>query len=184
MRRAAGCLPRRRIILSMMISIRAWRACALVCSVLISTLAVAVGVGERAPPFELPTAAGETVALERLRGKVVYVDFWASWCGPCRRSFPWMNAMHRKYGAQGLTIVAINVDKKRDDATRFLSEMPAEFTVVYDAPGVVPAAYAVKGMPSSYVIDQSGNVSAVEQGFRDESPTTLEQKIRALLAPR
>ena len=163
---------------------RTWCACALACSALVSTIAAAVDVGERAPPFALPTAAGDTVALERLRGKVVYVDFWASWCGPCRRSFPWMNAMNRKYGPQGLAIVAINVDKKRDDATRFLSDTPAEFTVVYDVAGAVPAAYAVKGMPSSYVIDPSGNVSAVEQGFRDESPTMLEQKIRALLAPR
>jgi cytochrome c biogenesis protein CcmG/thiol:disulfide interchange protein DsbE len=167
-----------------MISIRAWRACALACSMLISTFTAAVSVGERAPPFALPTAAGDMVALERLRGRVVYVDFWASWCGPCRRSFPWMNAMQRKYGAQALAIVAINVDKKRDDATRFLSEMPAEFTVVYDAPGAVPAAYAVKGMPSSYVIDQNGNVSAIELGFRDESPAKLEQKIRTLLAPQ
>ena len=167
-----------------MISIRTWRACALACSALVSTAAAAVGVGERAPLFALPTAAGGMVALERLRGKVVYIDFWASWCGPCRRSFPWMNAMNRKYGAKGLAIVAINVDKRRDDATRFLSEMPAEFSVVYDAPGAVPAAYAVQGMPSSYVIDQSGNVSAIEQGFHDESRTTLEQKIRALLSPR
>ena len=167
-----------------MISISTWRACALACSALVSAAAAAVDVGERAPLFALPTAAGDTVALERLRGKVVYVDFWASWCGPCRRSFPWMNAMNRKYGAQGLTIVAINVDKKHEDAMRFLSEMPTEFTVVYDAPGAVPAAYAVQGMPSSYLIDQSGNVSAIEQGFHDESRTTLEQKIRALLAQR
>jgi cytochrome c biogenesis protein CcmG/thiol:disulfide interchange protein DsbE len=167
-----------------MISIRAWRACALACSALLPTLAAAVDVGERAPPFALPTAGGDMVTLERLRGKVVYVDFWASWCGPCRRSFPWMNAMIRKYGAQGLTIVAINVDKKRDDAMRFLSETPAEFTVVYDAPGAVPASYAVNGMPSAYVIDQGGNVSAIEQGFRDGSPATLERTIRALLTPR
>jgi len=167
-----------------MISIRVWRVCAIASGLLISTLAVAVGVGDRAPPFTLPTAAGDRVALERLRGKVVYVDFWASWCGPCRRSFPWMNAMNRKYAAQGLAIIAINVDKKRDDAARFLSETPAEFSVVYDAPGAVPAAYGVKGMPSSYVIDQAGNVSAVEKGFRDESAATLEQRIRALLAPQ
>src|SRR5258706_12593285 len=105
--------------------------------------AKAADTGQPAPAFALPTAKGEVVVLERLRGKVVYVDFWASWCGPCRRSFPWMNAMNRKYGAQGLTIVAINVDKKHEDAMRFLSEMPTEFTVVYDAPGAVPAAYAV-----------------------------------------
>jgi thiol-disulfide isomerase/thioredoxin len=140
--------------------------------------------GERAPAFALPTAAGETLALERLRGQVVYVDFWASWCGPCRRSFPWMNEMNRKYAAKGLAIVAINVDKKRADAERFLAQVPAEFTVVFDAPGAVPAAYAVKGMPSSYLIDANGRVAVVEQGFRDESRAVLEEKIRALLAAR
>ena len=140
--------------------------------------------GERAPAFALPTAAGETLALERLRGQVVYVDFWASWCGPCRRSFPWMNEMNRKYAAKGLAIVAINVDKKRADAERFLAQVPAEFTIVFDAPGAVPAAYAVKGMPSSYLIDANGRVAVVEQGFRDESRAVLEEKIRALLATR
>ena len=137
-----------------------------------------------ASPMGGAASADDLLDLTAFRGQVVYVDFWASSSAPCRRSFPWMNAMNRKYAAQGLAIVAINIDKKRDDAMQFLGEMPAEFTVVYDAPGAVPAAYAVKGMPSSYVIDQSGNVSAVEQGFRDESPTMLEQKIRALLAPR
>jgi thiol-disulfide isomerase/thioredoxin len=140
--------------------------------------------GERAPAFALLTSAGKTLALERLRGQVVYVDFWASWCGPCRRSFPWMNEMNRKYGAKGLAIVAINVDKKRADAERFLAQIPAEFTVVFDAPGAVPAAYAVRGMPSSYLVDATGRVAYVEQGFREESPAALEEKIRALLATR
>ena len=158
--------------------------CALICGALSTTNAGAVDVGEHAPSFALPTAAGDSVSLERMRGRVVYVDFWASWCGPCRRSFPWMNEMQRRYGDKGLSIVAINVDKKRADATRFLSETPAEFTVVYDAPGAIPAAYAVKGMPSSYLIDTSGNVVAVEQGFRDQSPAALEQKIRALIVSR
>jgi cytochrome c biogenesis protein CcmG/thiol:disulfide interchange protein DsbE len=142
----------------------------------------AVGGGDAAPAFALPTAAGETVTLDRLRGKVVYVDFWASWCTPCRRSFPWMNAMHRLYGGKGLAIVAINVDKKRVDADRFLAETPAEFTVLYDAQGATPAAYAVKGMPSSYLIDANGNVAAIEIGFRDERRAALEERIRALVA--
>ena len=146
--------------------------------------ALGVEPGERAPAFALLTSAGKTLALERLRGQVVYVDFWASWCGPCRRSFPWMNEMNRKYAAKGLAIVAINVDKKRADAERFLAQIPAEFTVVFDAPGAVPAAYAVKGMPSSYLIDANGRVAVVEQGFRDESRAVLEEKIRALLATR
>src|ERR1700682_697617 len=91
--------------------------------------ALGVEPGERAPAFALLTAAGETLALERLRGQVVYVDFWASWCGPCRRSFPWMNDMQQRYGDRGFKVVAINVDKKRTDADRFLQANAARFAV-------------------------------------------------------
>ena len=146
--------------------------------------ALAAGVGDAAPPFALATASGESVSLATLRGRVVYVDFWASWCGPCRRSFPWMNEMQQKYGARGLAIVGINVDKKRSDAERFLQQTPAGFTIVFDEPGVTPAAYAVKGMPSSYLIDAQGNISAVEIGFFDDRRAAIEERIRALLAAR
>ena len=141
----------------------------------------AIDVGESAPAFVLPTAAGESVALDKLKGRVVYVDFWASWCAPCRRSFPWMNEMQQKYGARGLTVVGVNVDKRRPDAERFLLQTPAAFTVVYDEPGKTPEAYAVKAMPSSYLIDATGKVVAVESGFRDEQKAALEERIRALL---
>ena len=117
-----------------------------------------------------------------MRGKVVYVDFWASWCGPCRRSFPWMNEMQQKYGARGLVVVGVNVDKKRSDAERFLAQIPASFTIVFDEAGTTPAAYGVKGMPSSYVIDARGNVTFVERGFLDESRAVLEQKIADALS--
>ena len=140
----------------------------------------AADAGQPAPAFALPTAKGETIALDKLRGKVVYVDFWASWCGPCRRSFPWMNEMQQKYGARGFTVVAINVDKKRSDAERFLVQNPANFTVVYDEAGGTPAAYGVKGMPSSYLIDARGNVTFVERGFLDESKAELESRVAAL----
>lgn len=143
--------------------------------------AAAVGAGEPAPSFALPTAAGDTVALEKLKGRVVYVDFWASWCGPCRRSFPWMNEMQQKYGAAGFTVVGVNVDKRRPDAERFLQQTPAAFTVVYDPAGKTPEAYAVKGMPSSYLVDAAGKVVAVESGFRDEQKTEFEARIRALV---
>ncbi len=148
----------------------------------IAASAVAAEVGQAAPAFALPTASGETVALDKLRGRVVYVDFWASWCGPCRRSFPWMNEMERKYGARGLTIIGVNVDKKRSDAERFLQQTPAAFTIVFDPSGAAPAAYGVKGMPSSYLIDAQGNVAAVETGFFDDRKASLEERIRALLA--
>ncbi len=144
--------------------------------------AQATEAGQPAPLFALPTAKGDTVALDKLRGKVVYVDFWASWCGPCRRSFPWMNEMQQKYGARGFTVVAVNVDKKRADAEKFLAQYPANFTIVYDETGNTPTAYAVKGMPSSYLLDAKGTVTFVERGFLDEHKADLEARVQALLA--
>jgi thiol-disulfide isomerase/thioredoxin len=149
-----------------------------------SSFASATGVGEGAPAFSLATSRGDTVTLDKLRGQVVYVDFWASWCGPCKRSFPWMNELAQRYGDKGFTIVAVNVDKKREDAERFLAQVPAQFTVVYDAAGATPAAYAAKAMPSSYLIDRSGKVVMIEQGFRDEQKAAVETRIRDLLAAR
>jgi thiol-disulfide isomerase/thioredoxin len=144
--------------------------------------ALAVEAGEAAPTFALPTAKGETVTLDKLKGQVVYVDFWASWCGPCKRSFPWMNDMQQRYGGKGLSIVAVNVDKKREDADKFLAQTPAQFTIVFDPAGATPSSFAVKGMPSSYLIDGKGNVVAVEQGFHDDRKGPLEDRIRTLLA--
>jgi thiol-disulfide isomerase/thioredoxin len=149
-----------------------------------ATGAHAVSTGETAPAFSLPTAKGESVALDKLRGQVVYVDFWASWCGPCKRSFPWMNELQQKFGAKGFSVVAINVDKKRADADRFLATMPAQFTIAYDPAGTVPGAFAVKGMPSSYLIDADGKVVAIEEGFKDERKAALEERIRALVERR
>ena len=144
----------------------------------------AAGVGEPAPAFALPTATGETVALARLSGQAVYVDFWASWCAPCRRSFPWMNELHRRYTGRGLVIVAVNVDRKRADAERFLAQFPAEFGVVFDPAGASPAAYAVPGMPTSYLIDRRGTIVHVEPGFADDRRAALEARIASLLADR
>jgi cytochrome c biogenesis protein CcmG, thiol:disulfide interchange protein DsbE len=151
---------------------------------LLSASAWPAAPGDAAPPFALPDAGGATVALDKLKGRVVYVDFWASWCGPCRRSFPWMGEMQRRYGDQGLTIVAINVDKKREDAAKFLAHTPGAFTIVYDPAGGVPSAYDVKGMPTSYLVDRAGRVVAVDSGFHDEAKAAIEARIRAALDSR
>jgi len=164
----------RLLLLSLLILPAGW--CAIV--------AHAADVGAKAPALALPTAGGETVTLEGLRGKVVYVDFWASWCGPCRKSFPWMADMQKKYGSSGFTVVAVNVDKKRPDAERFLQSTPAQFTVVYDPAGATPATWSVKAMPSSFLVDAKGSVAFVESGFRDEDIPELEGRIKALVAAK
>ncbi len=150
----------------------------------IAAAAPAATVGAPAPAFALPDAAGKNVSLEGLRGQVVYVDFWASWCAPCRKSFPWMNDMAQKYGDRGFRVVAINVDKRRADADRFLAQVPARFTVVFDPAGSSPTAWDVQGMPSSYLVDARGNVVVVELGFHDERKDELEAKIRSMLPPQ
>jgi cytochrome c biogenesis protein CcmG/thiol:disulfide interchange protein DsbE len=159
------------------------RAALAVAALCVASTGWPLDVGESVPAFVLPTAGGEIFELRTLSGRVVYVDFWASWCGPCRRSFPWMNDMQRKYGARGFTVVGVNVDKRQADAERFLQQTPAAFTVVYDEAGKTPTAYSVTGMPSSYLIDRTGRLIAIERGFRDEQKGRLEVRIRALLPP-
>lgn len=148
------------------------------------TVANAIDVGAKAPPFRLQDAQGATIALESLRGRVVYIDFWASWCAPCRRSFPWMGEMQLRYGQRGLTVLAINVDRQREAAERFLAAVPAPFTVAFDPQGATPDAYAATAMPSSYLVDARGHVALVEVGFREERKAALEERIRALLDAR
>lgn len=133
-----------------------------------------------APSFELPTQQ-DSVQLESLRGRVVLVDFWASWCGPCRQSFPWMNAMHRKYHDQGLEIVAINLDSEAEAAQRFLTELPAEFTIAFDPAATTPEQYGVIGMPSSFLVDQQGRIQEEYVGFQVSEKADYERQIQALL---
>jgi thiol-disulfide isomerase/thioredoxin len=112
-------------------------------------------------------AVGTTdLQLEQYHGKVVIVDFWASWCVPCRRSFPWMNEMQARYGDQGLVVVAVNVDRERAAAEEFLAEVPADFRIHYDNEGVVAEAFGVQAMPSSYVIGRDGEIVARHLGFK------------------
>ena len=120
-------------------------------------LALALAAGARA---EFPPELGDVT------GKVVWVDFWASWCSPCRRSFPWMNAMQRKYGNQGLQIIAVNLDKERALADGFLAETPAEFALRFDPAGRLAERFDVQAMPSSFVLDSSGKVLAEHYGFK------------------
>lgn len=124
-------------------------------------------------------AAEPAFDLAQYRGKVVYLDFWASWCKPCRHSFPWMNDMQQKYGADGLVIVAVNVDEQHADAEEFLKETPAGFTVIYDPAGKLAEQYGIYGMPSSFVIGRDGQVLQKHQGFFDDSPAKYEAELRA-----
>ena len=112
------------------------------------TPVLALDVGNTVPTFSLESNRGKLDSAS-LKGKLVYIDFWASWCVPCKQSFPWMNEMHAKYADRGLQVLAINVDAKTADAEKFLTQVPAKFQIAFDATGQTPKQFAVKGMPSS-----------------------------------
>ncbi|HKZ72761.1 MAG TPA: TlpA disulfide reductase family protein [Steroidobacteraceae bacterium] len=126
-------------------------------------------------------AAEPLLDLDRVRGRVVVVDFWASWCTPCRRSIPWLNEMQAKYADRGLVIIGVNVDKSRGDAEQFLAAVPARFEIVYDPDGRLPAKFGVAAMPSSYVFDRSGKVVARHLGFQNARRAEYEKVLRELL---
>jgi len=135
-----------------------------------------------APAFTLPIQTGGTVSLDSLRGKVVYVDFWASWCGPCKLSFPWLRTMHERYASKGLEIVAIDLDKSRDAADAFLAKIPAPFVVAYDPSGKTAEAFKVVAMPSSFLIGPTGEIIESHKGFDPKKTDGIEGSIREALA--
>lgn len=143
--------------------------------------ALALERGDAAPDFTLQGPTGP-VRLADLKGKLVYLDFWASWCGPCKQSFPWMNEMQARYKDKGLRIVGVNVDKRATDAAKFLERVPAAFTLAFDAAGDVPRRYGVKAMPTSVLIGADGRVIDIHSGFSENERAAREQKIRQSLA--
>ena len=134
-----------------------------------------------APAFTLPTATG-TVSLAGLRGKVVLVDFWASWCGPCRQSFPWLASMHERYSAQGLVIVAVNLDRNREAAQAFLEELHPPFAVAFDPNGKTAEAFRVEAMPSTFIVNRSGTIVRVHEGFEQAKARAFEDQIKEALS--
>ncbi len=134
-------------------------------------------------PSALPAGAA-SLDLEAYRGRVVYVDFWASWCGPCRQSFPWMKAMHERHGNDGLVIVAVNVDAEKARADAFLRDFAPAFRVAYDSDGVLAREFKVQSMPSSYLIGRDGRARYLHRGFHDAKREQYEKEIRELLAEK
>ena len=137
-------------------------------------------LASKAPVFELPGDSG-SIALEAYQNQVVFIDFWASWCVPCKYSFPWLNQMQERYGEDGFKVIGINVDKDKAMAAKFLERVPATFDIAYDPEGEVADLYSLKVMPSSYLIDRDGNLVHAHKGFKTSDGSRMEDMIRKLL---
>lgn len=150
-------------------------------------LALALETGAQAPDFTLPPLRAEDgtapIALNSLRGKIVYVDFWASWCAPCLVSIPLLNELRNRYVADGkpFEVLAINVDSEPQNGIEFLLDEPVNYPVVSDPAGTTPALYEVPGMPTSYLVDASGRVRLVHEGFKRSDIDLIEAELVKLL---
>ena len=115
------------------------------------------------------------------KGKVVYLDFWASWCKPCRESFPWMNGLLSKYPSDKFTVITINLDAEASEMQRFLDKIPAQFDIYHDASGSIAEKFQLEGMPTSYLIDSNGKVVSKHIGFYTSKIGEYENEIEELL---
>ncbi len=136
------------------------------------------------PAWELPLIAnGEgNVTDSTYLGRVTYVDFWASWCGPCRLSLPALNRLSKEFDAADFGVVAISVDYVDEDALDFLKRYPVDYPVAIDKTGNSGRDFAVAGMPSGYLIGRDGLIRKVHVGFRKGDEALLREQIQALIA--
>ncbi len=157
-----------------------WRS--LVAAVLLtSTVISANEVEGLAPDFTLKNKEGANVRLEDLRGEVVMLNFWASWCGPCRQEMPLMDDIYKKYSKFGFTILAVNVDEDSSDADRFLDAVPVTFPILYDNESRISELYDVDAMPTTIMIDRNGNRRFMHRGYKPGYEDDYAKQVKTLI---
>jgi peroxiredoxin len=137
-----------------------------------------------APDFTLTDANGQSVTLSDLRGQVIMINFWASWCGPCRQEMPLLEQIHQRYEPLGFTLLGVNVEKNPADGQAFLKERPVSFPVLYDPENDISKLYDVVAMPSTVLIDRQGNVRYLHHGYKPGYENDYQDQIRALARER
>ena len=141
----------------------------------------AVEEGSRAPELNARTLDGQRLRMRDLRGKVVIVDFWASWCEPCKEELPVLDRLYDRYKDQGLVVVGVSVDRTERNARGFLRRNRVSFPIIHDADHAIAGRYSPPRMPSSYIVDRRGVIRHVHEGFRASDAAQIEREVRALL---
>jgi peroxiredoxin len=155
---------------------------ALALALFASSPAAAVDVGQKAPEFTAPALAGaKSLSLGSFRGKVVYLDFWASWCPPCLTSLPVLEELRKEFPQEQFQVLAVNVDQDPAKARAFLERVRVGYPSASDPKGRIPESFGLETMPTSYLIDRSGVVRHVHRGFRKGDVPGLRERIAKLV---
>lgn len=135
-----------------------------------------------APDITLTAISGKTMRIADLKGQVVLLDFWASWCIPCRKSFPEVDALHRELEPKGLVVIAVNVDEQTKNAYTFLEQYPHTMTIAFDPKGTVADAFKLEAMPSTMIVDRGGHIRFTHQGYTEKTIGQFRSEVLQLLA--
>jgi peroxiredoxin len=155
---------------------------ATVLGALVLALPVTAGViSGAAPDFTLKSHTGANIRLSELRGEVVLINFWASWCGPCRQEMPVLDELHEQYRALGFTVLGVNVEEDSRQARKLLEEIPVSFPVLFDNRSVVSSQYDVIAMPSTVLVDRSGNMRYLHKGYKPGLEEVYLEQVRELI---
>ena len=144
-------------------------------------MAYALTASGPAANFTLKDADGNNVRLSEYRGQVVLINFWASWCGPCRQEFPLLDALHQKYQPMGFTVFGVNVEQERELADKVLREIPVTFPILFDDRNEVSEEYDVDAMPATVLVDRSGEIRFMHRGYKPGYEDLYEKQVRALI---
>ncbi len=136
---------------------------------------------DTAPDFTLKSASGENIKLSELRGQVVLINFWASWCGPCRQEMPHLERLFQRYEPLGFTLLGVNVEKNAGDAQKMLDASPVSFPILFDHENAVTKLYDVNAMPSTVLVDRDGNVRYLHRGYKPGYEDDYQAQIRELI---
>jgi len=157
------------------------RIAALVAALAIALPALAGPEGGSAPAFALAARGGHDVTLAQYHGQVVMINFWASWCGPCRQEMPLLESIYKKYNKLGFTLLGVNVEPDSKAADDWLRDTPVSFPILYDKDSKVSKLYDVAGMPSTVIIDRSGKLRKIHRGYKPGDENEYLDSIRALV---
>jgi len=157
------------------------RIVAIAAALALALPAFAGPAGSPAPQFTLAARSGEDVSLAQYKGRVVMLNFWASWCGPCRQEMPLLESVYKKYGKMGFTLLGVNLEPDSQAANEWLKQTPVSFPILYDKDSKVSKLYDVAGMPSTVIIDRSGKLRMLHRGYKPGDENEYLDSIRTLI---